>query len=328
MAERFIVTGGAGFIGSNVVAALNGRGCDDILVVDNLDGGLKQRNLDDLSYAAFMDKREFRAAFNGGTVEAPDAVFHLGACSSTTETDRDYLLDNNYHYTRELCQWCLERGARFIYASSAATYGDGARGYSDEHGLVPSLEPLNLYGESKQLFDRWALENGLLDRIAGLKYFNVYGPREDHKGDMRSLVNKAYGQILETGALNLFRSHRPDYADGEQERDFVYVRDAVNVTLHFYDHPEVSGLFNCGTGTARTWVDLAGALFAAMGRAPNILFVDMPPAIRDKYQYHTEADITRLRAAGYAAPFMSIEAGVKDYVRTWLEPARSGLAPS
>jgi len=317
MSEQFIVTGGAGFIGSNLVAALNARGHEDIVVVDRLDAaGMKQRNLDAVTYGDYVDKTEFRERFRAGDVDVPVTVFHLGACSSTMETDEDYLRDNNVDYTRELCEWALGHGTRFIYASSAATYGDGSLGYGDAHDGIPSLQPLNAYGMSKQLFDMWALETGMIDRIVGLKYFNVYGPREDHKGDMRSIVNKAYAQILETDALGLFRSYQDAYADGEQMRDFIYVRDAVAVTLFFHDHPDRAGIFNCGTGQARTWVDLGRAIFAGMDREPNIHFIDMPESIREKYQYFTEAEISKLRGAGYDTPFTSIEDGVRDYVRS------------
>ncbi len=317
-----IVTGGAGFIGSNLAAALNRRGHTDLTLVDRLDAaGAKARNLRGLKMAAYLDKADFRADFRRDRIAAPAAVFHLGACSSTTEADEAYLEDNNVAYTRELCEWSLRHGARFVYASSAATYGDGARGYGDDHSGIPALQPLNPYGWSKQRFDLWALGSGALRQVAGIKYFNVYGPREDHKGDMRSMVNKAYRQILDTGELQLFRSHRPDVRDGEQRRDFVYVRDAVETTLFFFDHPEVNGLFNCGTGQARTWVEVAHALFLAMERPPRIRFVDMPAAIRDRYQYFTQADTARLRAAGYTAEFTAIEDGVREYVRSWLSVA-------
>ena len=314
-----IVTGGAGFIGSNIVAALNARGIEDVLVVDRLDDPLKEKNLAALRIADYLDKTDFRMQFLAGRIDRPDVVFHLGACSSTTETDAAYLDDNNVLYTQQLCTWCLAGDVRFIYASSAATYGDGAQGYSDDPARIPSLKPLNLYGASKQAFDRWVLDNGLLDRVVGLKYFNVYGPREHHKGPMRSLVNKAYRQILDTGEMMLFQSYRPEYADGEQERDFIYVRDAVDVTLFFEEHRGIGGIYNCGTGTARTWLDLAHALFGAMQREPRIRFVEMPEDIRPNYQYHTQADTARLRAAGYAAPFTPLEEGVRDYVRSDLE---------
>ncbi len=315
---RFVVTGGAGFIGCNLVAALNARGHSNIVIADSLDHPEKEKNLNSLTFDEYLDKKDFRARFLADNEESATTVFHLGACSSTTETDADYLNDNNLLYSRQLCEWSLKHNARFIYASSAATYGDGSLGYSDDDSLTPQLKPLNLYGQSKQDFDMWAMDNGLLSSITGLKYFNVYGPFENHKGDMRSVVNKAYRQILESGSLNLFRSHHPDYDDGKQERDFVYVKDAVAVTLFFHDHPEVSGLFNCGTGQARTWLDLANAVFHAMGREPNISFVDMPLNIRDKYQYHTKADTTKLRSAGFSTSFTSIEEGVLDYVQNYL----------
>ena len=315
---KFIVTGGAGLIGSNIVEALNKRGETDILVVDNLTPA-KEKNIAALDYAEYMDKIDFRKKMLNGEIAIAETVFHLGACSSTTETDEEYLNDNNFLYTKDLCQWSLQNNTRFIYASSAATYGDGSLGYSDSDEITPSLKPLNLYGESKQMFDMWALENNLLNRIVGLKYFNVYGPNEDHKGPMRSVINKSYSQILETGEIGLFKSYRPEYTDGQQERDFVYVRDAVSVTLFFHDNQNVSGLYNCGTGKARSWVDLAKALFAAMNIEPNIKFVPMPEEIRDKYQYHTEADNSKLHQAGYNENWTSIEDGVKDYVETYLK---------
>ena len=306
-------------IGSNIAKELNSRGITNILAVDNLNHPLKQANLDSIEYAEFMPKQDFRKRFLSGAQPAAKTVFHLGACSSTTETDNDYLRDNNYLYTRQLCEWCLENDTRFIYASSAATYGDGTLGYSDDHADIEKLQPLNLYGQSKQLFDMWALQNDKLNSIAGIKYFNVFGPGEDHKGDMRSLVNKAVKQINETGQLKLFKSHRPDYGDGEQVRDFIYVKDAAAVTLFFHDNPSVSGIFNCGTGQARSWLDLGRAVFSAMGKEPDISFVDMPESIRDKYQYHTQADMKKLKAAGYSQDYWSLESAVSDYVQNYLE---------
>jgi len=318
--RKIVVTGAAGFIGCNIVKALNARGRDDIIVVDALGHDDRWRNLAELRFADFLHKDEFRRRVLEDRPMGLDAVIHMGACSSTTETDADYLADNNTRYTRDLCEWCLRHNVRFVYASSAATYGDGSLGYADDADLTPRLRPLNMYGYSKQMFDLWALRNGLFDRIVGLKYFNVYGPHEDHKGDMRSVVHKAFHQILETGGVNLFKSYRPEYADGEQVRDFIYVRDAVDATLHFLDRRDVSGLFNCGTGKARSWLDLARAVFAAMGREPKIDFIDMPESLRPKYQYHTQSDATRLRGAGFTAAFTELEDGVRDYVQNHLAP--------
>jgi ADP-L-glycero-D-manno-heptose 6-epimerase len=315
MRETFIVTGGAGFIGSNLVKVLNDRGFTDIIVVDHLGDPFKQRNLNRLKFTDYFDKMDFRKKIRENRVPRVNGIFHLGACSSTTETSEAYLNDNNTQYTQDLCEWSLRNQARFVYASSAATYGDGLKGYSDDDALTLALKPLTLYGRSKQQFDLWAFKTGALRNIAGIKYFNVYGPGEDHKGEMRSLVNKAHTQICREGQITLFKSHRPEYLDGEQRRDFIYVDDAVAVTLFFYDHPEISGLFNCGTGKARTWVDLAKALFAAMRKSPKIDFIDMPDTIRDKYQYHTQADIMKIRDAGYSQPFMNIEEGVRQYVQ-------------
>ena len=318
MPIKTIVTGAAGFIGRNLVQSLNEQGMDDILLVDHLGCDEKWKNLRGLRFEDYLDKDDFRERVKAGHFAGVKHIYHLGACSATTETDADYLADNNYRVTRELCEWSLRDGIRFVYASSAATYGDGSRGYSDADEVTPTLQPLNMYGHSKHMFDLWALKNSLFDRIAGIKYFNVYGPYEDHKDDMRSVVHKSYGQILETGSVNLFKSYKPEYADGEQVRDFVYVKDAVAVTLFLGQNPQASGLFNCGTGRARSWVDLVTAVFTAMGREPSIHFIEMPESLREKYQYFTEADMQKLRAAGYEAPFTSLEDGVADYVRNYL----------
>jgi ADP-L-glycero-D-manno-heptose 6-epimerase len=318
MARQIIVTGAAGFIGRNVVAELNARGQTDLLLVDTVGHGEKWKNLRGLKFEDIVAPEELLALIGRNALNDTEALIHLGACSSTTEKDADYLLRNNYRYTRTLCEWSVQNAVRFIYASSAATYGDGSRGYQDDEESLDSLRPLNMYGYSKHLFDLWARKHSLFRLIAGLKYFNVYGPYEDHKGDMCSMVRKGYDQIRRSGSVKLFRSYRADYVDGEQKRDFIYVRDAVNVTLHFLDNPALGGLFNCGNARARTWVDLAQATFRAMGLEAKIEFIDMPEILQNKYQYFTEAPMAKLLGAGYQRPFTSLEDGVLDYVTNYL----------
>lgn len=318
MSETIVITGAAGFIGRNVVEALNRRGYTRLVLVDSLGSDAKWKNLLGLKFEDVIQPQQFLMALQTGKTPAVKACIHLGACSATTEANADYLLENNYRFTRHICDWSLKHGVRLVYASSAATYGDGNQGYSDEDAVTEKLRPLNMYGYSKHLFDLWALSTGVMDRIVGLKYFNVFGPYEDHKAGMRSLVQKAYHQIREHGYIELFKSNRPDYKDGEQKRDFIYVRDAVDVTLHFALDSKTGGLFNCGTGQARTWIDLANALFAAVDRQPDIRFIDLPEILRDKYQYFTQADTAKLRRAGYAKPFTSLEDAVKDYVKSYL----------
>jgi len=318
MSGRYIVTGGAGFIGSNLIEALNKRGESHILVVDELGQDEKWRNLVGLQYADYWEKDEFRFHMRNDSLGETDVVFHLGACSSTTERNASFLADNNYRFSCELCEWCLHHKARLVYASSAATYGDGSEGYNDDPEKIELLKPLNMYGYSKHMFDLWAARRGFFDKVAGVKYFNVYGPREEHKGDMRSMVHKAFCQINDSGKVRLFKSDHPDYRDGEQLRDFLYVRDAVAATIFLAENHDANGLFNCGSGKARTWLDMMKAVFAAMRREPQIEFIAMPEALRSKYQYHTEADISRLRAAGYTAPFTSLEDGVRDCIEQLL----------
>lgn len=315
MSGCIVITGAAGFIGRNVVEELNRRGYEDLLLVDVLGSENKWKHLLGLRYEDLLSPARFLDRVQSGTLDSVERVIHLGACSATTERDADFLLENNYRYTRRLCEWCIQTGARFVYASSAATYGEGELGYSDDDAITPRLRPLNMYGYSKHMFDLWALRHRLLDRIVGLKYFNVFGPYEDSKGDMRSVVSKAYQQIRQTGEVQLFRSYRPEYADGEQMRDFVYVKDAVDVTLHFALDSETGGLFNCGTGQARTWKDLVLAVYAGMGIQPKISFIEMPESLRGKYQYFTEADVSKLRQSGYVRRFTPLEDAVREYVQ-------------
>ncbi len=313
-----IVTGGAGFIGSCMVKYLNDKGIDDILIVDNLGHGPKWKNLVDLQYVDYVDKEEFIHQVNEGlSGDDIEAVIHLGACSSTTELDASYLMENNYRYSQTLAIWCDKFALRYIYASSAATYGNGEQGYSDQ-GDIHQLRPLNAYGYSKQAFDQWMLRQGFLERAVGLKFFNVYGPREAHKDDMRSVVHKSYGQILEQGTVQLFKSHRQGIEDGDQRRDFVYVVDACRVMDFFLTNKKPNGLYNLGTGQARSFKDLVTATFHAMEREPNIRYIDMPQHLQAKYQYFTQADMAKLKAAGYQQPFYSLEDGVRDYVQNHL----------
>ena len=319
MGNPIVVTGAAGFIGRNVVAELNARGLDDLVLVDDLGTTDKWRNLLGLRYEDMLSPAVFLEQVTSGKLGKIEAIVHLGACSATTERDADFLLRNNYHYSRALCEWSLANHVRFVCASSAATYGDGAHGYSDADDVTPALRPLNMYGYSKHMFDLWALKNRLFDRIVALKYFNVFGPHEDHKEDMMSVVAKSWRQINETGKVRLFRSYKPEYRDGEQMRDFLYVKDAVSMTLFFALESKAGGLFNCGSGKARTWKDLVTAVFTAMNRPVDIEYIPMPEALRGKYQYFTEADISKARAAGYSAPLHTLEEGVTDYIHTYYD---------
>jgi ADP-L-glycero-D-manno-heptose 6-epimerase len=318
-----VVTGAAGFLGSAMVWGLNRRGEQDILCVDTHPGDEGCANLASLRYAGYRPHGAFLLAMTRGDFTGRvRAVIHLGACSSTTETDWNYLRSNNLEYSQTLCTATLEAGGRFIQASSAATYGDGAEGHSDDHARLDALTPLNLYARSKHEFDLWARDNGTLDRIASVKYFNVYGPNEWHKGDMRSIVCKGYEQIRDTGKVRLFKSDRPEYADGGQRRDFVYVHGAVAMTLWLLDHPAHNGIFNVGTGVPVDWNRLMHAIFAAVDRPPAIEYIDMPAHIAKAYQYDTCAEMSKLRAAGYTQPPASVEDAVRDYVVNHLVPGR------
>ncbi|MFH1867989.1 MAG: ADP-glyceromanno-heptose 6-epimerase [Candidatus Omnitrophota bacterium] len=310
---KFLVTGGAGFIGSCLLAKLNSMGIKDIIVTDVAKKAEDSKNLYGKEFSDYMDRDKLIDSLDK-LKDSVDILIHLGACTSTTERDVSYLTKNNFLYSKELTEWSLNNKKRFLYASSAATYGAGEKGYSDKDEVTPALKPLNPYGDSKQQFDMWVLENKLQDKVTGFKFFNVYGPNEYHKDDMRSMVNKGYHQIKKTGSLRLFKSHKPDYKDGEQRRDFIYVKDANEVVGYFIEHPDKKGIFNVGTGNARTWNELAGALFEALEIKPNIEYFDMPDSVRDQYQYFTEADLTKLRAAGCNYKFTDIKDAVKDYV--------------
>lgn len=320
-----VVTGGAGLIGSAVIWGINNLNLNNIWLIDQCeDNSLKSRNLEHLDLQRTLEINGFRDLIREKNTELSDirTIIHLGACSSTTEMDEDYLLDNNFLYTKELCEWSLGNDARFVYASSAATYGDGTRGMDDKDEDIEKFHPLNPYGWSKHKFDLLARDEGWLNRITGLKYFNVYGPNEEHKGEMRSVVSKAYEQIDQAGRMTLFRSHHPEYRDGEQKRDFLYVKDAVRMTLWLAENEKANGLFNLGNGTARTWLDLGNSIFSALGQEPNIEFVDMPEILRDKYQYFTEATIDKLRSCGYVDDLFTLEDAVRDYVTSYLVPDR------
>jgi ADP-L-glycero-D-manno-heptose 6-epimerase len=316
--SRVLVTGGAGFIGSALVWGLNRRGCEDIVVCDLLGTSEKWRNLTPLRFEDYVEADGLLYRLQAGALGKFDLVLHMGACSATTEQDANYLIRNNYEFTKDLAVWALANEARFVYASSAATYGDGTAGMADSDSNLQTLRPLNMYGYSKHLFDLYARRVGILKNMAGLKFFNVYGPNEDHKGDMRSLVHKSFAQVQNEGVIRLFKSYRPDFKDGEQKRDFLYIKDCVAMTLHLAATPSANSLFNIGSGGARSWIDLANAVFAALHKQPDIKFIEMPAVIREKYQYFTQANLSRLRGAGYAAPVTSLEDSVADYVRNYL----------
>ena len=314
-----VVTGGAGFIGSALVWRLNQLGKKNIIIVDRLGSDERWKNLVPLAYADYFDKGEFIDKIVNDEIEFEiEAIIHMGANSATTEKDADHLMENNYKYTQALAKYALEKDIRFIYASSAATYGDGSLGFEDDNENCLKLHPLNMYGYSKNIFDVYAYNNGMLNNIVGIKYFNVYGPNESHKGDMRSVVHKAFEQVRDFGKVNLFKSLHPDYKDGEQKRDFVYVKDAVEMTLFFLEHKDKNGLYNVGGGTARTWNALVTALFNAVGKPVNVEYVDMPEHLAEKYQYFTEANLGKIKKAGYLNPLYTLEDGVTDYVKNYL----------
>lgn len=318
-----VITGAAGFIGSCLAQRFNELGRGDLLLVDHLGlGAAKRPNLTKRKYSDYFERDDFIRDLEKGRLNGKiEAILHIGACTDTTETNKEYLWDVNLRYSTRLAQWCLAHGKRFLYASSGATYGDGTQGYSDEDSNSFLLKPLNLYGMSKHLFDLWVLENKLERKFVGWKLFNVYGPNEYHKGNMRSVAHKGYGQAKSEGKIRLFKSHKPEYADGEQKRDFVYVKDVVDVMIWFWNHPAVAGIFNLATGQAQTWNELGRAIFASLGQKGEIEYIEMPDSIRDRYQYYTQADLTKLRGAGCQQKFMSIEEGLRDYIQKHLETA-------
>jgi ADP-L-glycero-D-manno-heptose 6-epimerase len=315
-----IVTGGAGFIGSAFVWKLNQEGIEDIVVVDRLGKTDKWKNLVNLHFVNYIHKDEFYDLIYNDTLSFEvEAIIHMGACSSTTERDADYLWQNNFAYTGQLAEWALERNIRFIYASSAATYGDGKQGFSDDHSKTRELKPINMYGYSKQVFDLRVLRHSWEDKIAGIKFFNVFGPNEYHKGDMTSVIFKAFNQIKETGKVRLFKSYLPQYPDGGQMRDFVYVKDCIDVLWWLFKNQDVNGIFNLGTGKARTWNDLISAVFAATGTRQKIEYIEMPEPIRNQYQYFTQAEMDKLHSVGCPVSFSSMEDSVRDYVMNYLQ---------
>lgn len=320
--DLIIVTGAAGFIGASVVRHLNDTGRKNIVLVDNLEKTEKWKNLVGKSFRDIVSIENCFDWLQGKESEIGGFI-HLGACSSTVETDADYLLDNNYRFSVRLAEYALSHNHRFIYASSAATYGDGSKGFSDDHGKLEELEPLNMYGYSKHLFDLWAKQNGVLDQIVGLKYFNVFGPNEAHKGRMASAIVHVLPQAQNDGEIRLFKSSDPDkFADGDQCRDFIYIKDAVRMTCAFLDN-EAGGIFNIGTGKAGTWNQVAHAIFKALDKPSKIQYIDMPKDLIGKYQNYTRADMSKTAGVlGQAALCEPLENSVIDYVRNYLIPGK------
>ncbi|MFC2084901.1 ADP-glyceromanno-heptose 6-epimerase [Bacteroidota bacterium] len=314
-----LITGGAGFIGSALVWKLNQLGEEEIIVVDELGIEDKWKNLNGLKFVDFYNKDEFIDLIIEDAVPFEfEALIHMGACTSTTEKDADYLMHNNYRYSQELAKYCMTHKIRFLYASSAATYGDGLNGFLDDQKRLNELRPLNMYGYSKHLFDLWVHRIGLIEEVVGLKFFNVFGPNEYHKDDMRSVVHKAFEQIMEEGKVKLFKSYDDKFKDGEQLRDFIYVKDAVSAVVYFLQNRSENGIYNVGSGKARTWNDLVQALFDSLDKPVNIEYIDMPLNLRNKYQYFTEADLTKLNNAGFKNSTISLEEGIDDYVKNYL----------
>ena len=315
-----VITGAAGFIGSVLVAKLNQLAKKDLLLVDfRAKNSPKWENLKKKHFDIYLESDEFLKRLENKEFDGKlTAVFHLGACSDTTEMDTAFLRENNSGYTERLAEWCISHGVYLQYASSAATYGAGELGFSDDDKLTPKLKPLNPYGQSKLDFDNWAINRRYQTKITGFRYFNVYGPNEYHKGHMRSMVQKGFEQIIKEGSLRLFKSYKPEYPDGGQKRDFIYVKDAVDAMMWFYQNPKVKGIYNLGSGKAQSWNELAKAIFKACGKPEKIEYIEMPANLKNQYQYFTEADLVKLRSAGCETKFRTLEKAVADYVQNYL----------
>lgn len=325
----YIVTGAAGLIGSAVVAKLNSEGINDILIVDKIKESESWKNLRPLAFADYCEKEELLELIGPKRKKLPKkitGIVHLGASSSTTVTDVSFLMENNYKYTQKLAEFALEEDIRFIYASSAATYGNGENGYSDDEALIPKLMPLNAYGYSKQIFDLWVLRNNLQKKMIGVKFFNVFGPNGYHKGSMLPAGERPYHQLMNEGKIKLFKSYNPEYKDGESKRDFVYLKDCVNVLWWFLNNKKVNGIFNLGNGEAVSWNELATVVCKAAGKPFSVEYVDMPVELRSQYQYFTEAPMAKLREAGCDVKFMSFEDSMTEFVQEYLMQGKKHLA--
>lgn len=318
MFKMHVITGGMGFIGSGVVWEMNNHGIDNILIVDSKSANSSWKNLVNLRFADIMDKNTFIRKIEENKFEnSIEGIIHMGACTDTTESNVDYLLENNFQYTKNLAVWAINKGCRFVYASSAATYGNSPD-FSDDEEKLSFLKPLNIYGYSKHLFDIWAYRNNLLKQIAGIKFFNVFGPNEYHKGEMRSVIHKKFCEIMETGKARLFKSYNQQYKNGEQKRDFIYIKDSVKMVLFIYNSRLINGIFNVGTGKSRSFNEVVKTIFRILGKPENIEYIDMPENIKNAYQYFTQADITKIRNAGYKEKFFSLEESIKDYIKNYL----------
>lgn len=321
MKKTIIVTGGAGFIGSCIVGKLNSCGLDNILIVDKMRKNGKEKNVESKKFIDLIDKKEFidKVQSKPSYYQDISTIFHMGACSSTLNLDEEYLKKNNTEYSIELAKWCLERDVKYIYASSGATYGDGGQGFTDNIDELESLKPLNPYGQSKHDFDLWVKENKLYNRLLGIKFFNVFGPNEYHKGEMRSVIHKAFPSVRDKGVMKLFKSYKEGYKDGEQKRDFIYIKDVLDVMMFFFERKDIAGLLNLGRGQAETWNKIAESMFKALDKPVNIEYIDMPDELQPRYQYLTEADMSKLHEAGYKKEFTSIEDSIKDYICNYLD---------